>query len=405
MANFTYNKQKRRWYRQDGSMVKPGNRVLGQNGNYYQYNTDGSVTKVGSVSGGLDKSYVDWKTKHGQSVNTTLEDNAMRSGLIKDKVGKWRLNSTDHNTKVKQVDGKSYFASKDGVWRNFDTGLKVSEQNKYDSINRDKKLSKLRYGNSNESLGDKIKNHGIIQGLLDTGFDAANVSKDSGWRTAASLLSTGLYTIPIGGMLLSLGDAGLAAARGDWTDAALSVGMGLVPLTSGLRSLKTLNRALGNNKVGLIDKVTSKVFRRPALTKSQKAINELNRVSPAVNDVYSATQYLKNAKNPLSRLHIIGKHNINVGEKTARALELANNGWVNAGLIAGAVGEGLYKDYKVQNQYETQQQNNMLKQFESDSDSGVLFGRMSNQDFNSIAGEENKIDNNTYNQLREYVVQ
>ncbi len=192
----------------------------------------------------------------------------MRSGLIKDKVGKWRLNSTDHNTKVKQVDGKSYFTSKDGVWRNFDTGLKVSEQNKYDSINRDKELSKLRYGNSNESLGDKIKNHGIVEGLLDAGLDAANVSKDSGWRTAASLLSTGLYTIPIGGTLLSLGDAGLAAARGDWTDAALSVGMGLVPLTSGLRSLKTLNKALGNNKVGLIEKVTSKVFRRPALTKS-----------------------------------------------------------------------------------------------------------------------------------------
>lgn len=405
MANFTYNKQKRRWYRQDGSMVKPGNRVLGQNGNYYQYNTDGSVTKVGSVSGGLDKSYVDWKTKHGQSVNTTLEDNAMRSGLIKDKVGKWRLNSTDHNTKVKQVDGKSYFASKDGVWRNFDTGLKVSEQNKYDSINRDKELSKLRYGNSNESLGDKIKNHGIIEGLLSAGFDAANVPEDSGWRTAASLLSTGLYTIPIAGQLLSLGDAGLAAARGDWADAALSIGMGLVPMTRGLKSVKTLNKALGNNKVGLIEKVGSKFSKRPALTKSQKAVNELNRVNPAINDVYSATQYLKNAKNPLSKLHLVGKRNINVGEKTARALELANSGKVNAGLMAGAVGESLYKDYNAQNQYETQQQDNMLKQFESDSDSGVLFGRMSNQDFNSIAGEENKIDNDTYNQLREYVVQ
>ena len=35
MTNFTYNKQKRRWYRSDGSEVKPGNRVLGKNGIYY----------------------------------------------------------------------------------------------------------------------------------------------------------------------------------------------------------------------------------------------------------------------------------------------------------------------------------------------------------------------------------
>ena len=80
------------------------------------------------MSEGLDKSYVDWKKKHGQSVNTTLENNAMRSGLIKDKAGKWRLNSTDHSTKTKQINGKSYFVSKDGFWRNFDTGLKISEQ-------------------------------------------------------------------------------------------------------------------------------------------------------------------------------------------------------------------------------------------------------------------------------------
>ena len=31
----TYNKQKRRWYREDGTEVKYGNRVLGRNGIYY----------------------------------------------------------------------------------------------------------------------------------------------------------------------------------------------------------------------------------------------------------------------------------------------------------------------------------------------------------------------------------
>lgn len=50
----------------------------------------------------------------------------MRAGLIKDRVGKWRLNSTDLTTKTKQVNGKSYFVGKDRVWRNFDTGLSIS---------------------------------------------------------------------------------------------------------------------------------------------------------------------------------------------------------------------------------------------------------------------------------------
>lgn len=50
----------------------------------------------------------------------------MKTGLIKDRIGKWRLNDEDNSTKTKIVNGKTYFASKDGVWRNFDNGLKIS---------------------------------------------------------------------------------------------------------------------------------------------------------------------------------------------------------------------------------------------------------------------------------------
>ena len=410
MSNFTYNKQKRRWYRSDGSEVKPGNRVLGKNGIYYQYNTDGSISRVGSITGGLDKSYIDWKKKHGQAVNVTLEDNAMRSSLIKDRLGKWRLDSTDHTTKTKQVDGKSYFLGKDRVWRNFDTGLRISQQQKQDLIAKNKALTKLKYNNSDESIGDKIKNHGIVEGLIDWGLDKADVDKNSYLRTGANLLGTGVYLIPGVGTVLSLGDAGLAAARGDWTNAALTVGMGLVPMTRGLKSLKTINKALGNNKVGLVDKVSSKIpfFGKPALSKSQKMINELRQANPVMDSVQSATQYLQNARNPLSRLKLPGKHTINIGEKTARGLELATNWKVNLGLIGANVGQNLYTDLNNEVQYETQQQNIREKQRDQDLGSGIIFGRMSNQDFNSMLkreGLEETMDPDSYNAVREFYAQ
>lgn len=406
MSDFTYNKQKRRWYRSDGSEVKPGNRVLGKNGIYYQYNTDGSISRIGSISGGLDKSYIDWKKKHGQAVNVTLENNAMRAGLIKDRVGKWRLSSTDHTTKTKQVNGKSYFVGKDRVWRNFDTGLSISQQQKQDLIAKNKALNKLKYNNSDESFGDKIKNHGIVEGVLDWGMDKAGVDENSYLRTGANLLGTGVYMIPGVGTVLSLGDAGLAAARGDWANAALTVGMGLVPMTRGLKSLKTINKALGNNKVGLVDKVSSKIpfFGKPALSKSQKVINELRQANPVIDSTWSATQYLQNARNPLSRLKLPGKRTINIGEKTARGLELANNWKVNLGLIGANAGQDLYKDLNNEVQYEAQQQNIRGKQRDQDLNSGILFGRMSNQDFNSMLereGIKQTIDQNSYNEARE----
>lgn len=51
--SYTYNKQKKRWY-SNGRTIRLGNRILNSNGDYIQLNSDGTVTKVGSVSKGLD---------------------------------------------------------------------------------------------------------------------------------------------------------------------------------------------------------------------------------------------------------------------------------------------------------------------------------------------------------------
>lgn len=400
MANFTYDKNKRAWFRSDGSRVLNGNRIY-SNGIYYQLNSDGTRSRIGTKSGGLDQSYIDWKKKHGQKFNIDLENNAMKTGLIKDKIGKWRLNDEDRSTKTKIVNGKTYFASKDGVWRNFDNGLKISQQNKLDQTQQDKAINKKLYGNEDESLGDKIKNHGIVEGLLDAGLDALHVSKDSGWRTAAGLGSMALYTLPFVGTALSIGDAGLAAARGDWSGAAMNLGMGLIPMSKGLKSLRTINKALGKTSPGLWNRMTSTVMRRPAISKSEKMVKSLNEINPAVKDVKSAQSFLAANGTPFNKANILGFHP-RVGNKTIRAIEIASSPKTQLGLMAGSTAHDLnkYSDaYKSQQQEEAE---NKSKYMQDITKNGLILGRINNKDYNQLFSD-NPIDYNTYNFYRKAI--
>lgn len=397
MTNFTYDKNKRTWFRSDGSRVLNGNRIY-SNGVYYQLNSDGTRSRVGTKEGGLDQSYIDWKKKHGQKVNADLENNAMKTGLIKDKIGKWRLNDEDRSTKTKIVNGKTYFLSKDGAWRNFDNGLKIPQQNKLDQTQQDKAVNKRLYGNEDESLGEKIRNHGIVEGLLDKGFDVLNVSKDSGWRTAAGLGSMVLYNLPFVGTALSIGDAGLAAARGDWGSAAMNLGMGLIPMTRGLKSLKTINKALGKTSPGLWNRMTSAVMRRPAISKSEKMVKSLNKINPAVKDVKSAQSFLAANGTPFNKLNVFG-FNPRVGNKTARAMEIAGNK-AQLGLMTGSAIDDSAKyaeAYGAQQQEDAKNQANYLQNLGS---SGLILGRVNSSDYNQLFGKGNPVDEDTYNFYR-----
>lgn len=401
MTNFTYDKNKRTWFRSDGSRVLNGNRIY-SNGVYYQLNSDGTRSRVGTKAGGLDQSYIDWKKKHGQKVNTDLENNAMKTGLIKDRIGKWRLNDEDNSTKTKIVNGKTYFASKDGVWRNFDNGLKISQQNKLDQAQQDKAVNKKLYGNEDESLGEKIKNHGIVKGLLDAGLDALHVSKDSGWRTAADLGSSFLYTLPGVGLVLSVGDAGLAAARGDWANAAMNLGIGLIPVSRGLKSLRTINKALGKTSPGLWDRMTSTVMRRPVISESERMVRSLNKINPAVKDVKSAQSFLATNGNPFSKVNILG-FNPRVGNKTARAIEVASSPGIQLGLIGSYTVHDVNKElnaYKSQKQEEAE---NQVKYMQDIAKNGLMLGRVNNSDYNQLFGKNNYIDKDTWNLYRKAI--
>lgn len=191
-------------------------------------------------------------------------------------------------------------------------------------------------------MGEKIKNHGIVEGLLDKGLDALHVSKDSGWRTAAGLGSMALYTLPFVGTALSIGDAGLAAARGDWAGAAMNLGMGLIPVSRGLKSLRTINKALGKTSPGLWNRMTSAVMRRPAISKSEKMVRSLNEINPAVKDVKSARSFLAANGTPFNKANILGFHP-RVGNKTIRAIEIASSPKTQLGLMAGSTAHDLNK--------------------------------------------------------------
>lgn len=401
MANFTYDKNKRTWFRSDGSRVLNGNRIY-SNGVYYQLNSDGTRSRVGTKAGGLDQSYIDWKKKHGQKFNIDLENNAMKTGLIKDKIGKWRLNDEDRSTKTKIVNGKTYFASKDGVWRNFDNGLKISQQNKLDQAQQDKAINKKLYGNEDESLGEKIKNHGIVEGLLDKGLDALHVSKDSGWRTAAGLGSMALYTLPFVGTALSIGDAGLAAARGDWAGAAMNLGMGLVPMSKGLKSLRTINKALGKTSPGLWNRMTSAVMRRPAISKSEKMVRSLNEINPAIKDVKSAQSFLATNGNPFNKANILGFHP-RVGNKTIRTMEIATSPKTQLGLMAGSTIADSAKYAKAYGAQQQEDAKNQADYLQNLGNTGLILGRVNSNDYNQLFGKDNPVDEDTYNLYRRAV--
>lgn len=398
---FTYNKSKKAWFRSDGSRVLNGNRIY-SNGIYYQLNSDGTRSRVGTKASGLDQSYIDWKKKHGQKVNTDLENNAMKTGLIKDRVGLWRLNDEDSSTKTKVVNGKTYFASKDGVWRNFDNGLKISQQNKLDQAQRDKAINKKLYGNEDESLGEKIKNHGIVEGLLDKGLDSLGVAEDSGWRTAASLGSMALYGIPLVGTALSVGDAGLAAARGDWAEAAMNLGIGLIPVGRGLKSLRTINKALGKTSPGLWNRMTSAVMRRPAISKSEKMIQSLNKINPAVKDVKSAQSFLATNGNPFSKVHVLG-FNPRVGNKTARAIEIATNPKTQLGLAAASMAHDLSEYSNASKSQQQEDAENQAKYIQDIASNGLILGRVNNSEYNQLFGKNNYIDEDTWNLYRKAI--
>lgn len=123
MSDFTYDKSRKRWLRADGSQVQLGNRILNKKGDYIQLNSDGTTTTIGTKGKGLNSSYVSWAKQH--KINTALDDQAMKAGLIKEN-NQWRPNNTN-KTRTITKNGRTYFLGTDGSWRNIFNGLEYNQ--------------------------------------------------------------------------------------------------------------------------------------------------------------------------------------------------------------------------------------------------------------------------------------
>lgn len=392
--SYIYNKQKKRWY-SNGRIIRLGNRILNSNGDYIQLNSDGTVTKVGSVSKGLDQNYLNYLKKHNLKINTTLEDNAMKSGLINQN-GQWGKNSTDTKTKTKIINNKTYFLAKDGKYRNFETGLTKDQQDKYDLNQKKKYIDKKTNVASNNNVLGKIRNQGVTDGLIDYVGNEIGLSEDQ--KDLAKLVSTSAYFIPVVGNVLAAGDAVSAAIRGDWGEAASgAVGM-FIPQTKALKSLKTVNKLLSNNKISRLDKIKSKLFNKPVLTKGEKFANKIGitprttvSTNPFSNKLRIELPFTKKAAE------------IKVSDKFATPIrnfgKLGGFNWVPQIAIYNTIPSN--RD-KAEKQYDTLQSQHDLNQVINNYNSGIAFRRLGYDDFHNIYGDK-EVNQNNYNYLRDQV--
>lgn len=191
----------------------------------------------------------------------------MRTGLIYDKRGAWRLNSDDKKTKLlhDKETGRSYYQANDGkgnlIWTSFDTGLNRSVDKDRLLKAREAAIRKKaglpsEEDESTDTWEKRFKKKGILGGLVDGLMDGLGVDEDSGWRTAADLASSFVYGIPGVGTAIGLGDAAMAALRGDWAGAGTALAFSAVP---GGKVLRSAGKAMkGTLKGRAINAITPK---------------------------------------------------------------------------------------------------------------------------------------------------
>lgn len=388
-GNYVYDPKKKRWINQvTGQTALLGNRLKTKDGDYIQLNSNGTVTKVGSVSGGLSKEYIALKKKLGQAIDVQSEDTAMRQGLIKDRrSGKWRLDTEDKR-QTKTINGRKYYlrniGNGKGVWTNFDTGLSISQDR--DKIQKaiNKRVLNLSNQKKDKSVVDNIKESGVVTGLIDSGLDKLGVDNEIA-RFGINALGNLAYSIPGVGTVLSVADAAALAANGKYGDAATAIGFGLIPFG---KSLKTINQLRKVSKLGKAKAVLTKPLPKRFQTNGQ-SIYKTERakgLSPeAIRVKYrtlSLQDYLgKKIGNAITGDKVIrlNDKNIKAVKRTARALQF---GGIGASFVQnlqrGAQQAQQYRDQATQEQDLLQQRIN-----QQDIDSGVWFGRSDLTNINS----------------------
>ena len=148
---FTYNNNVRRWFRDDGTQVRLGNRIKNSNGDYVQLNSDGTVTKLydkqsGKFTRGSNNKLLvnrtdvnNMKAQHVYQNNKwrrdTVSNNHLKGNdtVYKSTDGKWHYYNSDKEVKFKSVPTKevqSKPTKEIGFWEDITNDVRKSAANK-----------------------------------------------------------------------------------------------------------------------------------------------------------------------------------------------------------------------------------------------------------------------------------
>lgn len=390
--NYIYNPKIHRWTNKlTGQQARLGNRIRLKNGDYMQLNSDGTITKVGSVSEGLT---AEMRKKLGKSA--FAEDVAMKSNLIKDRyTGKWRLDSDDTNTKTKTVDNRQYYLrrignSNKGRWTSFDTGLALSADKAQIQKAIDKKTESL-LENKDKSIGNYINEYGVIGGATEALMDELGVKNEAA-RAVASLASNAVYMIPGVGFALGAVDAANAFRQGKIGEGLLELGMGVIP---GGKILKTTKRLTKRSR-----------FFKPKLVTPNPHGMSHSAYKTAMNN-YNNTikQYHTLTFNKLAQLNKgpkIFDKGVVLSDKGIKNIHRARKAAIGGGVLGTLVSSA--KEYSNAYNQAVQEQAQLQNRInQSDFEQGLHLGRFNNTNWNEYANDN--ISPTQYQTYRNLIVQ
>lgn len=330
MNGFTYDKNARRWRRADGSQIRLGNRILTKTGDYVQLNSDGTTTKIGTKGKGVTK---EWAAEaKRRKIDSTLDNQAMMSGLVNQN-GRWRPDSNDKTTRIKNENGNSYFLGRDNVWRNTVNGRAygakpVTQQQAVQDSGPESYAGKFTQWLS-EKAGHKLGNK------------------------SSELLGTAAYMTPYVGNVLSAMDAYQNFKKGDIKEGLVNTLFAL-PLVGNVGSVLK-----GGLRLASIGRNTARAAR------AANAINTVNKGLKAWNPVNNlGSKALKEymmVSLPQTGVQMYDSYNtVKKAKEEMKPLTDMYQDFRNKGLTDQQISQGLGMDAQKLNQIKTFAENDTL---------------------------------------------
>lgn len=131
------------------------------------------------------------------------------------------------NQRTKIVNGRTYYAAKDGYWRSVDNNKTVSEDQAM-IINNIKRAGKsaVEQSKKNKDLSQNISEKGVTGGLIESGLNALGIEAPEWAKTIGEI---GVYAIPVVGTVAGIADSIGEFSKGNWGSGLATLGLSVIP--------------------------------------------------------------------------------------------------------------------------------------------------------------------------------